>query len=132
MVIVTDPVADMLNRLTTGAKAEKTSVEVPHSKLREAIASVLKNEGFIKDFEKKGKKIGKTLDIQIAYVKDNSKIQGVERISRPSRRMYYGLADIKSVKYGKGRLILSTSKGIMTGDEAKKNKLGGEPLFKIW
>ena len=93
----------------------------------------LKEAGYVKAVEKKGKKVKKTLDIMLVYTQGGEpKIQGVKRISKPGRRLYKSVHDITSVRYGSGALILSTPKGIKTDKEARKEKIGGEALFEIW
>lgn len=105
---------------------------MPYSKLKHAIAEVLKNHKFITSVESKGKGIETTLEIGIAYDGIKPRINDVERVSKSSRRVYKGATEIASVRNGFGSLILSTSKGIMTDKEARKAKVGGEALFKIW
>lgn len=131
--MVTDPIGDLIIRLKNAAAVGKETVSVPRSKLRLAVAEVLREKGYIKSIDKKGKKTGAMIEIELGYKKDNSSlIGGVERVSRPSRRVYIGAKEIFPVKYGKGALILSTPKGIMVGEEAKRFGVGGEVLFKIW
>ena len=106
---------------------------MPYSKLKHAIAEVLKNHKFITSVEAKGKGVEATLEIGIAYDATNKpRINDVERISKPSRRVYKGSTEVSPVRSGFGSTILSTSKGIMTDKEARKAKVGGEALFKIW
>jgi small subunit ribosomal protein S8 len=105
---------------------------MPYSKLKEAIAVVLFKQGYIASYEKKGKKVQKTLEIGIAYDGKKARIVDVARMSKPSRRFYMKTDEIKKIKNGYGLLVLSTPKGIMTGDEARKAQVGGEALFKIW
>lgn len=131
--MVTDPVADLINQLKNASAVRKECVSIPYSKLKFAIASKLKEEGYVSSVTKKGKKTRKNIDIEIAYdEKGVRRIGGVTRVSKPSRRMYESAKNIKSVKYGRGALILSTPKGILTDKEAKKENVGGEALFKIW
>ena len=127
-----DPIADMLIRIKNAGTAGKAVTEMPYSKLKEAIASVLFKQGYIASYEKKGKKVQKTLEIGLTYDGKKPRIAGVGRISKPSRRFYMKRDEIKKVKSGYGLLVLSTPKGIMTGDEARKAQVGGEALFKIW
>ncbi len=94
---------------------------------------MLKVKGYVKQSEKKGKKVKKTLEVTLAYENDGSpKIKGVRRISKPGRRMYKSVGEITPVKYGHGTLVLSTPKGILAGEDARKEKVGGEALFEIW
>ena len=131
--MVGDPVGDFIIRLKNAGAVGKTTVVSPHSKLRQAIADVLQKKGYIQSVVKKGKKVQKTLEVALRYDKNNKPvIHDVERMSRPGRRLYYSVNDIRPVKYGKGSLILSTPKGILTDEEARKEKVGGEALFKIW
>ena len=108
--------------------------ELPMSEeeLSTAIAEVLKKHKFITSVEAKGKGVESTLEIGIAYDGIKPRVNGVERISKSSRRIYKGASEISSVRNGFGSLIISTSKGIMTDQEARKAKIGGEALFKIW
>lgn len=131
--MVTDSVGDFIIRLKNASAVKKDVVTISHSKFQLAIAEVLQKIGYIKSVNKKGKKVQKTIEVELQYDKDNeSPIHGVERVSRPGRRIYYGTKEVQPVKYGKGSLILSTPKGILTDKEAKKEKVGGEALFKIW
>ncbi|MBV9159156.1 MAG: 30S ribosomal protein S8 [Candidatus Kaiserbacteria bacterium] len=131
--MVNDPVADFIVRLTNAGAINKTSVSVPFSNFKLAIAEKLKEVGYVQAIEKKGKKVKKTLDISLSYdASGNPKIQGVKRISKPGRRLYKSVHEIIPVKYGHGLLILSTPKGIKTDKECRKEKVGGEALFEIW
>lgn len=131
--MVNDPIGDFIVRLTNAGAVKKATVSVPHSAFKLAIAEKLKDAGFIKAVEKKGKKVRKTLDIVLKYNdKGVHAIRGVRRISKPGRRLYRGVHDITPVRYGHGALILSTPKGVVTDKEARKEKVGGEALFEIW
>src|SRR3990167_9500099 len=131
--MVTDPVGDFIVRLKNGGEVKKQKVSVPFSAFKMAIAEVLKEAGYIQAIDKKGKKVKKILDISLKYDDaGKARIIGVKRISKPGRRMYRGVEDIRPVRYGHGTLILSTPKGIMTDKEARKQKVGGEALFEIW
>lgn len=127
-----DTISNMIIQIKNAGSAGHTSVLIPYSKLKHSIAEALKKEHFLKDVETKTKKDRKMLEIDLLMENRVPKIKGVERISKPSRRIYKKASDIRAVKSGYGALILSTSKGIMTGREAKKAGLGGEALFKIW
>lgn len=128
-----DPISDMLVRIKNASVARKESTVVPYSKLKFEIANVLLSEGYIKSFSVKGKKVRKHLEIEIAYREDGSpRVTGAERISKLSRRVYAGAKDLRPVKQGTGILMLSTPKGILTGNEARKQKVGGEVLFSIY
>jgi small subunit ribosomal protein S8 len=128
-----DPVADFINRLKNASEIGAERVSVPFSNLKLAIAERLVAAGFLTTCEKKGRKVKKTLDIALKYSGGKVPvINGVRRVSKPGRRVYRRLLDIHSVRHGKGALILSTPKGIMTDKEARVAKLGGEALFEIW
>lgn len=130
--MVTDPISDFITRITNASAARKAVVTIPYSQLKEAIAHSLEKSGFVKSVAKKGKKIIKTLDIELVYLGDEPRVHGAERISKPSRRIYQRARDIRSFKSGFGAYIFSTPKGILSDVEAKKLKVGGEVLFKIW
>ncbi|MGD8258516.1 MAG: 30S ribosomal protein S8 [Desulfobacterales bacterium] len=130
---ISDPIADMLTRIRNAAKARFNSVDVPGSKLKIEIAKILKEEGFVRNYKflKDGKQ--GILRIYLKYGPGQSKIiYGLERISKPSRRVYVRCKDIKPVYNGMGVAILSTSKGIMTDKTARREKLGGEVLCNLW
>ena len=127
-----DKISNMLIGIKNAGNAGKSSCTVPHSKMKEDIASVLFQHGYIASYAKKGKKVAKTLEVGISYDGKTPRVEGVSRISKPSCRSYIKTADIKPIKNGYGLMVLSTPKGIMTGDEARKAQVGGEVLFKIW
>ncbi len=131
--MVTDPVADLITRLTNAGAVKHATVSVPFSTFKLAIAEKLKETGYITEIEKKGKKVKKTLDVTLKYGTDGVHvIKGVKRISKPGRRMYKRAGEMNAVRYGHGALILSTPKGIKTDKEARKENIGGEALFEIW
>ena len=131
--MVTDPVADLINQLKNAGAVGKREVSLPYSELKMSIAETLKKSGYIAAAEKKGKKVKKTLEVVLKYSDAGAHaISDVKRISKPGRRMYKGVSDIHAVKYGKGALILSTPKGILTDKEAREQNVGGEALFEIW
>ncbi len=120
-------------RLKNASDVHKDNVVFPYTNLKYSICELLKKEGFIVDVTTQGKKPStKTIEVTLKYTGKTPKITGVSRVSKFSRRVYGGVADIKPVKQGRGLLILSTPKGIMTGEEAKKEKVGGELLCKVW
>ncbi len=127
-----DPIADMITRIKNAVDSKKESVVFPHSQLKLAILELLEKEGFIQSYSKKGKKVAKFIEVVLAYTNGESKIHGVQRVSKTSKRVYYGSRDLRTVKNGMGALILSTPKGIITDKTAKAEKVGGEALFKIW
>ena len=125
---MTDPIADMLTRIRNAQTAEKTSVAMPSSRLKAAIAAVLKEEGYIDDFavrENAGKPV---LDISLKYYAGEPVIEKIERISRPGLRVYKGCSDIPRVMNGLGIAIVSTPKGVMTDRKARATGVGGEVL----
>jgi len=131
--MVGDPVGDFIVRLANATAIKKESVSVPFSAFKMAIAEKLKDAGFLKSIEKKGKKVRKTMDIALKYDEaGRPAIEGVKRISKPGRRMYKSAREVVPVRYGRGALLLSTPKGVLTDKEARKQNIGGEALFEIW
>lgn len=130
--MVTDPISDFIIRLKNGSDAKKPSVNVSYSRFAENVAHALKKAGYVSTIEKKGKLFTKELEIGLIYFATGARIHGVERISKPSRRIYIKSGSIRSYRSGFGNTFISTPKGIMTDNEAKKNNVGGEVLFKIW
>lgn len=126
-----DPIANMLIAIKNAGLVNKASVVVPHSKMKEAIASVLKEEGYIKTYKVEGD-AKKTLEIVLEYKGNTPRVTDVKRVSKSSKRIYTGVKDIASVKYGHGCAVLSTPKGILTDKLARKEMVGGEILFTIW
>lgn len=135
---VTDPIADMLTRIRNGLMAGHSVVAMPNSKLKAAIADILKSEGFIEDFEiaESENSAFKTLRINLKYVGERrerqSVISGLERVSKPGRRVYTKKREIPWVLSGLGVAILSTPKGVMSGRKARQLGVGGEILCKVW
>ena len=130
--MVLDHISNYISNLKNAANAGKETIVLPYSKLKNAVTDLLEREGFVKNLTKKGKKGPKTIEVKIVYEGGKAKVRGAERVSRPSKRIYAGFSDIPSVKQGHGISVVSTSKGIMTDKEARKEKVGGEVLFKIW
>ena len=130
--MVNDPIADLITRLKNATLVQKESVAMPYSKMKEAVALSLKKAGFVGEVTKEGDGVQRTLVVELKYQKGQPMIRGVQRISKPGRRLYAGVKEIHPVKYGKGALILSTPRGILTDAEARKVRAGGETLFKIW
>lgn len=130
--MVSDPISDLIIRIKNAGPVKQAVVSLPYSKLKHAIAETLKKHGYIATVGVNGKGIGSTLEVGVAYDGVKPRVTDVQRISKSSRRIYKGAADITPVQNGYGSLILSTSKGIMTDKEARKAKIGGEALFKIW
>ena len=131
--MVNDPVSDLIIQLKNAGMVRKSEVSLPYSKLKHAIADKLVASGYVVSAQKRGKKVKKTLDISLKYDEGGVHyIQGVKRVSKPGRRLYLGVTEIYPVKFGKGKRILSTPAGILTGEEAKEKNVGGEELFIIW
>lgn len=130
--MVTDPISDFITRIKNASDARKEIVSVPYSSLKENIAHALIKGGYINSVTVNGKQVSKTLDISINYINKSPRINGVQRISKPSRRIYQGSKDIRMFKSGFGNTVLSTPAGILLDADAKKQKVGGEVLFKIW
>jgi small subunit ribosomal protein S8 len=130
---MTDPISDMLIRIKNAHSSHHPTVDIPFSKMKLRIAEILKQEGFILDFKKKGKNAQKMIKIKLKYLEGSTPaISGLKRISKPGQRIYKKAKEIKKVKGGYGIAIISTSKGIMTDKEARKQKLGGEVIAEIW
>jgi len=121
----------MLTRIRNGARALQPVVEVPHSRLKEAIAGVLRREGYIADCTVEGQRC-KTLKLRLKYQGKKAVIEDLRRVSRPGLRRYVAARDIPRVRGGVGVAILSTSEGVMTGVQARRKNLGGELLCVVW
>ena len=125
-----DPISDMLTRIRNAQRANKASVIMPSSKLKVAIAKVLKEEGYVEDFAV-STETKATLEIQLKYYAGQPVIERIQRVSRPGLRVYKGSNDIPSVMNGLGVVIVSTSKGVMTDRKARANGIGGELLCVV-
>jgi len=131
--MVTDPIADLLIRLKNGSQRRHETISVPASKLKRAILEILKKEGYVESVEAAVEDGHAVLKVQLRYVGEGEPmITGLQRISKPGRRVYVGSKEIDRVRNGIGMSILSTSKGIMTDQESRRNKLGGEVLCSVW
>lgn len=130
--MVSDTVGDFIIQLKNAGAVGKGHISVPYSKLKHSIGDKLVKAGYVKAVEVNTKKQFKTLEITLKFAGKEHFINGVKRVSKPGRRMYTKVADIYPVKFGKGNVILSTPAGILTGDEARKQNVGGEQLFIIW
>jgi small subunit ribosomal protein S8 len=128
---MTDTISDMLTRIRNATRASLPAVEMPHSKLKENIAHILKTEGYVAEVAVEGK-LPKKIMLQLKYQGRKSVIEGLRRVSRPGLRNYVGSTDIPRVRGGLGTAILSTSEGVLTGTQARKKNLGGEVLCYIW
>jgi small subunit ribosomal protein S8 len=127
----TDPIADMLTRIKNSAMVNKSIVDLPHSKIKEEIAKVLKSSRYIVDYSVENDLVGKKLTLTISD-DGNSRITSIKRLSKPGRRQYSNHTKLPVIKNGRGILIVSTSKGLMTGDKARQQKLGGELICEVY
>lgn len=127
-----DTIGDFIIRLKNAGAVGHQEVALPHSKMKEAIANKLADIGYLATVKVEGKDVKKTLLVELKYDNGRHVIADVQRVSKPGRRLYAKVEEIYPVKFGKGHLILSTPKGILTDKEAKAEKVGGEQLFKIW
>lgn len=127
-----DIISQLIITIKNGSLVGKESVLVPYSKLKDAILACLEKEGFIASYAKKTKKGQPFLEVNLIYKDSKPKIVDVERVSKPSKRVYLGVKEIFPVKNGKGLMVLSTPKGILGGKDARKEQVGGEVLFKVW
>jgi small subunit ribosomal protein S8 len=127
-----DPISDMLTRIRNGSRALLPTVEMPHSKIKESIANILKKEGYVADVLVDGKGAKKTIKLKLKYEGKKNVIEGLKRVSSPGLRRYVGSTEIPRVRGGLGVAVVSTSEGLMTGTQAKKKNIGGELLCYIW
>ena len=128
----TDPIADLLTRILNANMVGKTEVRVPTSKLKKVVAEQLVKNNYLADVKLEDGKPRGTLVVTLARDGQNCPINEIDRISKPGRRVYVAASEIPKVKSGRGLVLISTSKGVMTGYEAMKNKLGGELLLKVY
>ncbi|MFM1768846.1 MAG: hypothetical protein RJA22_1375 [Verrucomicrobiota bacterium] len=128
---MTDPISDMLTRIRNATQAMQPTVQMPHSRLKESLAGILKQEGYITDVAVEGASV-KTLKLKLKYQGRKGVIEGSRRVSRPGLRRYVGATEIPRVRGGLGTAIVSTSQGVMSGQQARKNNLGGELLCYVW
>ena len=132
-MIMTDPIADMLTRIRNALQQKHETVSMPVSKEKKASAEILKEEGYITDYKVEGEGVHKNLTITLKYTEDNKKIiSGLRRISKPGLRVYAQVENLPRVLNGLGIAIISTSNGMMTDKNARKNHLGGEVIAYIW
>jgi small subunit ribosomal protein S8 len=131
--MLTDPISDYLTRLRNAVRAGHDEVEIPASRLKLEITRVLKEQGYITEFGSEPARVGEVIKIRLKYTNDRQPvISGVERISRPGRRRYVNQRDVPRVHGGTGTAIVSTSRGVMTGHEAKAKGVGGEVVAYVW
>jgi small subunit ribosomal protein S8 len=128
----TDPISDMLTRIRNAIGVRKSEITLPHSKVKESLARLLQQNRFIDSVDVADATVGKVLTLRISADNSNARITEISRISRPGRREYATADKIPTVKRGRGVVIISTSKGLMTGDDAKKQGVGGELICKVY
>lgn len=128
----TDPIADMLTRIRNAILVRKSEVSLPHSKIKESVARLLQESNFVDHVSVSDAPIGKVLTVRINGEDSNARITEIVRLSKPGRRYYVNAQDIPIVKRGRGLVIISTSKGLMTGDKARDQKVGGELICKVY
>ncbi len=131
-MVSTDPIADMLTRIRNAINVSKSEVVMPHSKLKQSVAELLKDSGFLNDVKVVDATVGKSLKVVISGDGETARITEIVRLSKPGRREYANAREIPTVKHGRGVVIVSTSKGLMTGAQAKKNGVGGELICKVY
>jgi small subunit ribosomal protein S8 len=127
-----DPISDMLTRIRNASRALLPTVAMPHSRIKESIAHILKQEGYVADVTVDGKAPKKTIKLKLKYEGKKNVIEGLKRVSTPGLRRYVGATEIPRVLGGLGVAVVSTSEGLMTGTQAKKKNLGGELLCYVW
>jgi small subunit ribosomal protein S8 len=129
----TDPIADFLSRIRNGITADHDVVEMPASTFKAEIARILREQGYIEDFAVEPARVGRVLKVRLKYTEDRrSVISGIERVSKPGRRNYVGAGDVPKVLGGMGTAIVSTSRGVMTGHDARRARVGGELVARVW
>lgn len=131
-VVSTDPIADMLSRIRNALAVNKSEIILPHSNIKESVARLLKSSGYIDDVKVKALEVGKSLTLTLHDDDSNSRITEIVRLSKPGRRLYTSADKMPSVKQGRGIVIVSTSRGIMTGYQARKQRVGGELICKVY
>lgn len=132
---MTDPIADMLTRIRNAIMAKHSGVDIPHSKTKAHIAAILKSEGYIKDFKVVQDDVQGSLTIEFKFIdvdKSQNVIRGLKRVSKPGRRRYVKADEVPQVLNGLGTAILTTSRGVLTDHECRRQKIGGEVLCEVW
>jgi small subunit ribosomal protein S8 len=129
----TDPIADFLTRIRNGLRADHDQVEMPASAFKAEIARILQEQGYIEGYETESARVGKVLRVRLKYTEDRKPvIMGIERLSKPGRRTYVAANEVPRVFGGMGTAIVSTSKGVMTGHDARREGIGGELVARVW
>ncbi|MFL5866851.1 MAG: 30S ribosomal protein S8 [Thermoleophilaceae bacterium] len=129
----TDPIADFLTRIRNALTADQDEAVMPASKFKAELARILREQGYIEEFSVEPARVGQELRVRLKYTEDRrSVIQGLERISKPGRREYVNADSVPKVQGGMGTTIISTSRGVMTGHDARRARVGGELVAKVW
>lgn len=128
---MSDPISDMLTRIRNAGAAQLPVIKLPHSRIKESAAKILKSEGYVNDVSVSGEKV-KELTIKLKFNGKKSVIEGLKRVSKPGLRRYVGSTEIPRVRGGLGIAVLSTPEGLMTDGQARKKNVGGELLFYVW
>jgi small subunit ribosomal protein S8 len=129
----TDPIADFLTRIRNGLRADHDAVEMPASNFKAELARILSEQGYIESFEVEPGRVGRTLRVQLKYTEDRKPvISGIERLSKPGRREYVAAGQVPKIQGGMGTAIVSTSRGVMTGHDARRAGVGGELVARVW
>jgi small subunit ribosomal protein S8 len=130
---MTDPIADFLTRIRNGLEADFEYVDIPASKFKTELARILKEQGYIEDYSTEAARVGQTLRVRLKYTEQRAPvITGLRRVSRPGRREYVAAGGVPKVFGGTGTTIMSTSKGVMTGHDARRKGVGGEVVAYVW
>jgi small subunit ribosomal protein S8 len=130
---MTDPIADLLTRIRNGLTADHDAVVVPASRFKTEVARILTEQGYVESYSTEPARVGQALKVVLKYTEDRQPvITGMQRVSRPGRRTYVGAAEVPKVLGGMGTAIISTSKGVMTGHEARQAGVGGEVVARVW
>jgi small subunit ribosomal protein S8 len=131
--MLTDPISDYLNRIRNALQADHEEVEIPNSRLKREMTRILKEQGYISDFSVEPARIGEVIKVRLRYTEDRDPvISGMDRVSRPGRRRYVPTDEVPRVFGGMGTTIMSTSRGVMTGHEARQRGVGGEVVAHVW
>jgi small subunit ribosomal protein S8 len=131
--MLTDPITDYLNRIRNGLLADHEEVEIPASRLKREMTRILKEQGYISDFNVEAGRVGEVIKIRLRYTENRDPvISGMDRVSRPGRRRYVPKGEVPRVFGGMGTTIMSTSSGVMTGHEARQKGVGGEVVAHVW
>ncbi|HYP47678.1 MAG TPA: 30S ribosomal protein S8 [Thermoleophilaceae bacterium] len=129
----TDPIADFLTRVRNGLRADHDEVAMPASTFKAELARILREQGYIEDFSVEPARVGRTLRVRLKYTEDRQPvISGIQRVSKPGRRQYVASTRVPKVQGGMGTTIISTSRGVMTGHDARRQGVGGELVARVW